>query len=80
MSILQTERPGFTPIENNRRNYSSVCLKFYNKKPTKARISRSTDGKENVEMLWTRSKDGFGKKTKISAGGRTRRRKRKRQT
>jgi hypothetical protein len=49
-----------------------------NKKPTKARISRSIDGKEKVEMVWTRSKDGFGKKTKISAGGRTRRRKRKR--
>jgi hypothetical protein len=26
-------------------------------------------------MVWTRSKDGFGKKTKISAGGKTRRRK-----
>jgi hypothetical protein len=44
------------------------------------RISRSTDGKENVEMVWTRSKDGFGKKTKIGTGGNTRRRKRKRQT
>jgi hypothetical protein len=39
--------------------------KEHNKiKPTKARISRSIDGKENVEMVWTRSKDGFGKKTK----------------
>jgi hypothetical protein len=36
----------------------------------------SVDGKENVEIVWTRSKDGFGKKTKISAGGKTRRRKR----
>jgi hypothetical protein len=43
-------------------------------------ISRSTVGKENVEMVRTSSKDGFGKKTKISAGGKTRRRKRKRQT
>jgi hypothetical protein len=47
-----------------------------NKKPTKARISRSIDGKENVEMVWTRSKDGFENKTKITAGGKTRRRKR----
>jgi hypothetical protein len=52
----------------------------HNKKRTKGRISRSTDGKENVEMIRTRSKDGSGKKTKISAGGKTRRRKRKRQT
>ena len=49
-----------------------------NKKPIKARISRSIDGKENVEMVWICSKDGFGKKTKIGTGGKTRRRKRKR--
>jgi hypothetical protein len=48
-----------------------------NTKPTKATISRSIDGKENVEMVRTRSKDGVRKKTKISAGGKTRRRKRK---
>jgi hypothetical protein len=41
-------------------------------------LFRSTDGKENVEMVRTRSKGGVGKKTKISAGGKTRRRKRKR--
>jgi hypothetical protein len=34
------------------------------------------DGEKNVEMVWTRSKDGFGKKTKIGTGGKTRRRKR----
>jgi hypothetical protein len=51
-----------------------------NKKPTKARISRSVVGKENVEMVRTCSKGGFGKKTKIGAGGKTRRRKRKRWT
>jgi hypothetical protein len=28
-------------------------------------------------MVWTRSKDGVGKKTKINAGGKSRRRKRK---
>jgi hypothetical protein len=48
-----------------------------NKNPTKARISRSIDGKENVEMVRTCSKNGFGKKAKISAGDKTRRRKRK---
>jgi hypothetical protein len=48
-----------------------------NKKQTKARISRNIDGKENVEMVWTRSTDGFGKKTKIGTGGKVRRRKRK---
>ena len=53
---------------------------YKNKKPIKARISRSIDGKENFEMVWTRSKDGFGKKTKIGTGDKTRRRKRKRQT
>jgi hypothetical protein len=36
----------------------------------KARISRSIDGKGNVEMVRTRSKDGFGKKAKIGTGGR----------
>jgi hypothetical protein len=41
-----------------------------NKKPIKVRISRNGDGKENVEMVWTRSQDGFGKKTKIGTGGR----------
>jgi hypothetical protein len=50
---------------------------YENKKSIKAGISRSTDGKENVKMIWTRSKDGVRKKTKISAGGKTRRRKRK---
>jgi hypothetical protein len=49
-------------------------------KPIKARISRSINGKENAEMVWTCSKDGFGRKTKISAGSKARRRKRKRQT
>jgi hypothetical protein len=44
---------------------------YKNKKPIKARISRSIDGKENVEMVRTRSKDGVGKKTKIGTGGTT---------
>jgi hypothetical protein len=59
-------------------NQKKPDKKHNNKKPTKARISRSIDGKKNVEMVWTCSKDGFGKKTNISAGGKTRRRKRKR--
>jgi hypothetical protein len=49
-----------------------------NQKPTNARISRSIDGKEKVATVRTSRKDRFGKKTKISAGSKTRRRRRKR--
>jgi hypothetical protein len=63
-------------------NKKCVCLNLikirWQTVAIKARISRSIDGKENVEMVLTCSKDGVGKKTKISAGGKTRRRKRKR--
>jgi hypothetical protein len=41
-------------------------------------VSRSIDGKENMKMVWTCSKDGVGKEAKINAGGKIRRRKRKR--
>jgi hypothetical protein len=58
-------------------NIFSPDKEYNHKKPTKARFSRSIDGKENIKMVWTCSKDGVGKKTKISAGGKTRRRKRK---
>ena len=62
--------------KSDRENQKGPDKEHNNKKPSKARISRSIDGKKNVEMVGTRSKDGFGKKTKISAGGKTRRRKR----
>jgi hypothetical protein len=47
---------------------------------TAIRNQLKQEGKVNVEMVRTRSKDGFGKKIKISAGCKTRRRKRNRQT
>ena len=31
MFLPQCERPRFTPIKNNRQNYSSVCPSLYNK-------------------------------------------------
>jgi hypothetical protein len=61
-------------------NQKRPCKGYKNKKSIKAGISRSIDGKANVKMVWTCSKVGVGNKTKISAGGKTRRRKRKRQT
>ena len=55
------------------------CLKTSNNKnQSKQERVEVTDGKENVKMVCTRSEDGVGKKTKISAGGKARRRKRKR--
>jgi hypothetical protein len=45
------------------KNQKGSDKEHNNKKPIKASPSRSTDGKEKVEMIWTRSKDGFGKKT-----------------
>ena len=49
-----------------------------NKKSIKVRTSRSIGGNENIKMVWTCSKNEVGKKIKISAGGKTRQRKRKR--